>query len=252
MHATDIIGWTADADVWCDSCATDAYGPEPETQDRRDYEGNPVHPIFADNESDLLADTDRVSCNRCHTTLAEWCDICEDPNHATSDHGEPIIMFEHGRRDEWANVGDRLSSAMVLVDRDAARLVNPSTAFDYGQAYRELRTIRAELDRWIHRREWLESAFSRCTWNQETPESCTDRRAKADADTNQVNHYRCHFHETDRADTIETILDDEGVPEWFTDALDSINTALGDAGFLAYDDGDAGCWFVYGPLKGDG
>ena len=44
----DIVGWTADAEVWCDYCAWEAYGPEHD--ERKDRAGNDVHPIFAWDE----------------------------------------------------------------------------------------------------------------------------------------------------------------------------------------------------------
>jgi hypothetical protein len=50
MKAWDIIGWTADADTYCDYCADVRYGPD--TDERTDSEGNDVHPIFADSEWD--------------------------------------------------------------------------------------------------------------------------------------------------------------------------------------------------------
>lgn len=45
MHATDIVGWTADADTYCTDCAERRYGPDREG--RLDNEGNEIQPIFA-------------------------------------------------------------------------------------------------------------------------------------------------------------------------------------------------------------
>jgi hypothetical protein len=48
VKAWDVVGFTADADVWCRECAADVYGADVLT-DRTvaDGEGNPVRPIFA-------------------------------------------------------------------------------------------------------------------------------------------------------------------------------------------------------------
>ena len=64
MKAWDIIGYAADADVWCPACAQDAYGPL--TSDTQDQEGNPVHPIFAMDEWEYLP-----VCTRCQETLID-------------------------------------------------------------------------------------------------------------------------------------------------------------------------------------
>jgi hypothetical protein len=72
MNCADIIGYTADADVWCESCAAKAYpgkfsvcgkpgvltdpGWCPDCGDNGchveafDHEGNEVHPIFGGDE----------------------------------------------------------------------------------------------------------------------------------------------------------------------------------------------------------
>lgn len=39
----DVVGYTADADVWCAACADGAYGPGVM---RSDSEGNLIQPIF--------------------------------------------------------------------------------------------------------------------------------------------------------------------------------------------------------------
>jgi len=49
MNATTVLGYTADADVWCSPCATALYG-DPDTA--LDGEGNPVYPIFTCSEFD--------------------------------------------------------------------------------------------------------------------------------------------------------------------------------------------------------
>lgn len=48
-HATDVIGYAADADVWCVDCAEKRYG---RLMGRTDDEGNDVHPIFASDDAD--------------------------------------------------------------------------------------------------------------------------------------------------------------------------------------------------------
>ena len=64
MKAWEIIGYTADADVWCPICAREAYGPLTEVTE--DHEGNPVHPIFAVEEWDYPP-----VCCRCREPLIE-------------------------------------------------------------------------------------------------------------------------------------------------------------------------------------
>lgn len=68
MKAWDIVGYTADADLWCPACATATYAPDGAAEvpeDAEDGEGNLVHPIFA---SDELEPGDR--CGACHEYLA--------------------------------------------------------------------------------------------------------------------------------------------------------------------------------------
>jgi hypothetical protein len=43
-----VIGYTADADIWCPACAEEVYGPL--TEDTEDREGNLIYPIFAVGE----------------------------------------------------------------------------------------------------------------------------------------------------------------------------------------------------------
>lgn len=48
MRAWQILGFTADGDSYCTGCAERVYGPD--RAERRDREGNPVHPVFAEDE----------------------------------------------------------------------------------------------------------------------------------------------------------------------------------------------------------
>ena len=50
MKAWEIVGYTADADIWCGECAERVYGPDKDDDSRTDSEGNPVHPLFASDE----------------------------------------------------------------------------------------------------------------------------------------------------------------------------------------------------------
>lgn len=43
--------FTGDADVWCRDCAARWFGPN--LDDAEDHEGNPVHPVFSWEESEL-------------------------------------------------------------------------------------------------------------------------------------------------------------------------------------------------------
>jgi hypothetical protein len=63
MNATEIVGFTADADAWCPACARQVY-PDCEEQDVEDREGNFVHPIFAGDEG-----WGDMTCGGCHETL---------------------------------------------------------------------------------------------------------------------------------------------------------------------------------------
>jgi len=247
MHSTTIIGWTADADVWCDDCATAAYGPDEDG--RKDNEGNPVSPIFADYSSELLADNEhgRVLCGTClETVIAEYCDHCEDPNHASGDH-VLVAMLDHGWRDQWQETADRLSIARDLVSQDSvgrlAGLVLPnadlpsrtslaSAVHDMGYAAAELSIIAAEYDHWIRRREWLQHI-----------ERAGSLPATQNADGSPLTDYQRTLSET-RFGTAEECLADEGCFDYLSESLDVINNALSTAGFLAYDDGDAGVWRI--------
>ena len=64
MKAWEVIGYTADADIWCPTCAQEAYSPL--STDTEDHEGNLVHPIFAVEEWDYPP-----VCNRCRDPLTE-------------------------------------------------------------------------------------------------------------------------------------------------------------------------------------
>jgi hypothetical protein len=45
-----VVGFTADANLYCPACAERRYGPD--SQARRDHEGNGVHAVFSDSEWD--------------------------------------------------------------------------------------------------------------------------------------------------------------------------------------------------------
>ena len=62
-----VIGYTADADIWCLSCANRTYGVTPNGPDRLDHEGNTVHPIFSTDETSMEGEY----CGRCHREVAE-------------------------------------------------------------------------------------------------------------------------------------------------------------------------------------
>lgn len=64
MKAWTVIGYTADADYWCEDCAATAYGPD--TESRKDSEGNDVHPIFASDDTPADA-----VCGRCFASIVE-------------------------------------------------------------------------------------------------------------------------------------------------------------------------------------
>ena len=55
MKSYDVLGYTADADVYCPTCADRRYGPQPEVltaEEWQDDEGNEIGVIFADSEWD--------------------------------------------------------------------------------------------------------------------------------------------------------------------------------------------------------
>ena len=68
--AWEVVGFTADADVWCRDCAARAYGPAVLT-DRtvRDGEGNEVAPIFVSDlglwDCQCGADGNGPHCGKC-------------------------------------------------------------------------------------------------------------------------------------------------------------------------------------------
>ncbi|MCE5255007.1 MAG: hypothetical protein LLG45_12525 [Actinomycetia bacterium] len=64
MKAWEVIGYAADADIWCPACAREAYGPL--TDQSEDHEGNLIHPIFACDEWDYP-----LVCHCCHEALTE-------------------------------------------------------------------------------------------------------------------------------------------------------------------------------------
>lgn len=60
-HPFDVIGYTADADVYCPPCARNIYGDGISGENGiKDREGNLVGPVFADSEWDYP-----VSCGKC-------------------------------------------------------------------------------------------------------------------------------------------------------------------------------------------
>ncbi len=50
MKAWEVVGYTADGEAWCPACAEARYGPAHPIHERRDREGNAVHPDFAGDE----------------------------------------------------------------------------------------------------------------------------------------------------------------------------------------------------------
>ena len=62
MKAWEVVGYVADATVWCVSCARRIYAPL--TESSLDAEGNFVHPIFACDEWEEVP-----VCNCCHEPL---------------------------------------------------------------------------------------------------------------------------------------------------------------------------------------
>jgi len=78
MKAWDILGWTADAAVYCDDCAEKRYGPayddDGEELDRTNHEGNEVHPIFASDECRAEGEY----CDDCNCEVVEPCEEEQD------------------------------------------------------------------------------------------------------------------------------------------------------------------------------
>jgi hypothetical protein len=63
MNSYDIIGYTADAAVWCADCFEKAGYTDP----GEDNEGNPTHPIFADD----VGNDEYGYCDECHESLMD-------------------------------------------------------------------------------------------------------------------------------------------------------------------------------------
>lgn len=59
--AWHIVGYTADAEVWCCLCTYRWYG---KAEGREDHHGNPVHPIYSNDEHDGMG------CNSCGEELS--------------------------------------------------------------------------------------------------------------------------------------------------------------------------------------
>jgi hypothetical protein len=62
MKSWTIIGFTANADIWCPPCADATFGPD--AADRIDGEGNTVNPIFASDEIEP-----GEACNQCQEEI---------------------------------------------------------------------------------------------------------------------------------------------------------------------------------------
>jgi hypothetical protein len=60
----EVVGFTADADTWCPSCAETTYGPD--SASPIDSKGDPVRPIFLDE-----VDSQKPrACNLCWVEIA--------------------------------------------------------------------------------------------------------------------------------------------------------------------------------------
>ena len=61
-----IVGYSADADVWCPECAKHTYADQPLnesgdlSEEAFDHEGNPIHPIFSTDSPEV-----DECCNKC-------------------------------------------------------------------------------------------------------------------------------------------------------------------------------------------
>lgn len=65
MKTYDVVGYTADADVYCPLCASTIYGDGISGENGiKDHEGNLVAPVFAEAEFDYP-----VSCGKCHVFI---------------------------------------------------------------------------------------------------------------------------------------------------------------------------------------
>lgn len=76
MKAWEIIGWTYEADVHCNTCTRERFGPDIETlvPAPEDSEGNEIHPIFASDETDPAGEY----CGDCGTEIAEPWNVDDD------------------------------------------------------------------------------------------------------------------------------------------------------------------------------
>ena len=64
MKAWEVVGYTADGEAWCTACADARYGPAHPIHERRDREGNAVHPVFAGDEWEY-----RPRCGACRAAI---------------------------------------------------------------------------------------------------------------------------------------------------------------------------------------
>lgn len=93
LKATDVVGYTADADMHCVDCAHRIYGDDKGgSEPKQDGEGNQVHPIFASDEG-----WDDEHCGTCGKPLSEGRRIysslqaqagtkCAECGHSSDEH----------------------------------------------------------------------------------------------------------------------------------------------------------------------
>jgi hypothetical protein len=64
MNAADVVGYSYDADHHCTYCAAKRFGNDLDKPETTDSEGNPVHAMFAGDESEY-----ELSCGDCREPI---------------------------------------------------------------------------------------------------------------------------------------------------------------------------------------
>lgn len=210
MHATDIVGYSFNADTYCVDCIVSVVtnGTYPSGSFARSEVESKLDAIaqydridrmdehsFDSSEFPKVIFADSVHsgdspdyCGKCHELLAPYeCSLCGG-EHAEAAHGEPLVMRDTGRDTITGFVDTALSDALAVIYAD-----------DNG------RYVSAPL--WNARQSLNRIGLS---WRNSS--------------------------------------DDER-DEYATEVLDDIDTILSDAGYVVVTDGDMGTWSVYRPVS---
>lgn len=119
MKSFDVVGYTADADTYCVDCTKEIYGDDKKGADPKyDHEGNLVHPIFADSETDTPS-----SCASCGVYIKESL-TSDGVEYAYGILHQAYLTNHHTNFMEalatdmaWMNLGEDNKSRQVIIRR---------------------------------------------------------------------------------------------------------------------------------------